>query len=132
MPAAGSREQKGGLLCGSMGLTPTMRPRQEAPMASIANNALPILCLFTPAFNPPTFLRAQLLAVAALLCTGRRTVANLLRLPRHLAQGAPSSYHRVLSQAKWSGLRLAALLARFLIRRFWPAGPIPLVGDDTV
>jgi DDE superfamily endonuclease len=101
-------------------------------MASIASDALPILCLFTPAFNPPTFLRAQLLAVAAILCTGRRTVSNLLRLTRHLAQGAPSSYHRVLSQAKWSGLCLAAILARFLVRRFWPSGPIKLVGDDTV
>jgi len=101
-------------------------------MASIAGDPAPILALFAPAFSQPTFARARLLAVAAILTTGRRTVSNLLRTPGHLAGGAPSSYHRVLSQARWSGLRLAALLTRLLLRRCWPAGTITLVGDDTV
>src|SRR5262245_25985894 len=101
-------------------------------MASIPPDPLPILSLFASAFSPSVFPRAQLLAVAAILCTGRRTVCNLLRVVAHLAHGAPASYHRVLSCARWSGLRLAATLARFVVRRFWPAGPIPLVGDDTV
>jgi hypothetical protein len=101
-------------------------------MASIATDALPVLALFAPAFTPATFQRAQLLAVAALLTTGRRTVSNLLRTLGHLAQGAPSSYHRVLSEAHWSGLRLAALLTRFLLRRYGPTGIVTLVGDDTV
>lgn len=101
-------------------------------MNSIVNDTLPILALFAPAFSEPTFARAQLLAVAAILTTGRRTVSNLLRTLGHLASGAPSSYHRVLCGARWSGLRLAALLSRFLVFRFWPAGVVPLVGDDTV
>jgi hypothetical protein len=101
-------------------------------VTSRADDALPILSLFCPAFTPATFCRAQLLAVAAILTTGRRTVSNLLRTLGHLARGAPSSYHRVLSDARWSGLRLAALLARFVLRRYWPAGTITLVGDDTV
>jgi hypothetical protein len=101
-------------------------------MSGIATQALPVLSLFLPACNPPIFLRLQLLAVAAVLTTGRRTVCNLLRTLGHLAQGAPSSYHRVLSEAHWSGLRLAALLTRFLLRRCWPAGTVTLVGDDTV
>jgi hypothetical protein len=101
-------------------------------MSGIAAQALPVLALLAPACNPPTFLRLQLLAVAARLTTGRRTVSNLLRTLGHLAQGAPSSYHRVLSQARWSGLRLAALLTRSLLRRFAPSGTVTLVGDDTV
>jgi hypothetical protein len=101
-------------------------------MSTLATQALPVLALFSPAFNPPTFQRVQLLAVAAILTTGRRTVSNLLRTLGHLAQGAHSSYHRVLSQAHWSGLRLAAALTRFLLLRFWPAGTVTLVGDDTV
>jgi len=101
-------------------------------VASIPNDAVPILTLFAPAFTPATFARAQHLAVAAILTTGRRTVSNLLRTLGHLAHGAPSSYHRVLSEARWSGLRLAALLTRFLLRRYWPAGVVTLVGDDTV
>jgi hypothetical protein len=100
-------------------------------MPGIAADALPVLALFATACTPPTFVRLQLLAVAAILTTGRRTVSNLLRTLGHLAQGTPSSYHRALSQARWSGLRLAALLARSLLR-FWPAGAVTLVGDDTV
>jgi hypothetical protein len=101
-------------------------------MASIANDALPVLTLFAPAFTPATFQRVQLLVVACILTTGRRTVANLLRMVRHLAQGSSSSYHRVLSQAKWSGLCLAALLTRFLLQHCWPSGPVTVLGDDTV
>jgi DDE superfamily endonuclease len=101
-------------------------------VTSVPNDALPILALFAPAFTPATFGRAQLLAVAAILTTGRRTVSNLLRAVAALAQGAPSSYHRVLSQARWSGLRLACLLTRFLLKRFRPAGVVTLAGDDTV
>lgn len=101
-------------------------------MASILTDALPVFLELAPAFTRPTFARAQLLVVAAVLTTGRRTIANLLRTLGALVPGQASSYHRVLSQARWSGLQLAALLLRFLLRSFWPTGRIPLVGDDTV
>src|SRR5262245_11088224 len=101
-------------------------------MASIGPDTIPILSLFAPAFSASVFPRAQLLAVACLLGTGRRTVSNLLRLVGWLGHGAASSYHKVLSQANWSGLRLAALLARFLVGHCFPQGPILLVGDDAV
>jgi hypothetical protein len=101
-------------------------------MPSILSDALPLLAQFAPAFTRPTFGRFQVLLVAAILTTGRRTISNLLRTVRSLAPGAASSYHRVLSQARWSGLRLVALLARFVLRRFWPRGRVRVVGDDTV
>jgi len=101
-------------------------------MTSILTDALPVLAEFAPVFTQPTFRRFQILLVAALLTTGRRTISNLVRTVRALAPGAASSYHRVLSQARWSGLRLVALLARFVLRHFWPGGRIRLVGDDTV
>src|SRR5262245_23916749 len=34
--------------------------------------------------------------------------------------------------ARWSGLALADLLTRFLVRHFWPQGPMRIVGDDHV
>jgi DDE superfamily endonuclease len=101
-------------------------------MTSIANEALPVLALFAPAFSPAIFQRVQLLVVACLLTTGRRTIANLLRIVPHLLQGSSSSYHRVLSQARWSSLQLACALTRFLIRHLLPTGLITLIGDDTV
>jgi DDE superfamily endonuclease len=105
----------------------------EALMSRIATEGLPVFPLFASAFaTTATFGRAKLLGVAAILTTGRRTVTNLLRTVAGLTQGDPSSYHRVLSLAQWSGLAVAALLTRFVIRHFWPHGRIRLVGDDTV
>jgi hypothetical protein len=101
-------------------------------MFSITQPTLPVFSLFESAFTTATFARAQLLGVAAILTTGRRTVSNLLRTVADLTEGDPSSYHRVLSLAQWSGLSLAALLARLILRYFWPEGRVHLVGDDTV
>src|SRR5437763_8626483 len=118
--------RKEGLRSGSMkvGDRPCFA-RPEALMSSIATEGLPVLPLFQSAFTTTaTFVRATLLAVAAILTTGRRTVANLLRTVAGLTDGDPSSYHRVLSLAQWSGLSLAALLSRFVIRHFWPHGRI--------
>ena len=52
-------------------------------MNTIANQELPLLSLFRPVFTAATFIRAQLLAVAAILTQGRRTLANLLRTVGH-------------------------------------------------
>jgi hypothetical protein len=101
-------------------------------MDSIPAAALPLLHELAPAFTQPTWRRCQVLLFAAILTTGRRTVANLLRTAAALADGHPSSYQRVLSQARWSGLGLACALTRFLLCHFWPAGRVRLVGDDTV
>ena len=102
-------------------------------MSTIARTELPVFPLFQSAFTTAaTFLRARLLGVAAILTTGRRTISNRLRTVADLTEGDPSSYHRVLSLAQWSGLTLAAILSRFIIRHLWPHGRIRLVGDDTV
>lgn len=102
-------------------------------MLTITNEPLPVFALFESAFpNEATFVRAKLLGVAAILTIGRRTVSNLLRTVAGLTEGDPSSYHRVLSLAQWSGLTMATLLARFILQHFWPQGRVRLVGDDTV
>jgi hypothetical protein len=69
---------------------------------------------------------------AAILTSGRRTVANLLRTVGNLAPGHRTSYQRLLSQAQWSSLQLACLLSRFLLQHLRPQGVVRLVGDDTV
>jgi hypothetical protein len=101
-------------------------------MSIVASQELPLLSLFRPAFSVATFARARLLGVAAILTSGRRTVANLLRTVAELTEGDSSNYHRVLSLAQWSALTLAAILTRFIIQHFWPVGRIRIVGDDTV
>jgi DDE superfamily endonuclease len=101
-------------------------------MLVIPDFARPVLSSFAPVFYHPTYQRFLVLLVAAVLTTGRRTVSNLLRTAADLAPGHPSSYHRVLSKRRWSSLRLARILAGFILDRWVPDGPICLAGDDTV
>jgi hypothetical protein len=101
-------------------------------LSTLLMEAAPLLTAIQPAFTQPTFPRFALLMAAALLTTGRRTIANLLRTLGPLYQGHKTSYQRVFSAASWSGLRLACLLTRFVVAHFLADRPIPLVGDDTV
>jgi hypothetical protein len=94
--------------------------------------AAAVLLPLAPAFTAPAFERFVLLAVAALLATGRRTVANLLRTLGALAPGHRTSYQRVLSCARWSGLALARRFGRLVLRWVPVDRPALLVGDDTV
>ncbi len=101
-------------------------------MLVIPSFAQPLLGQFAPLFLQPTYQRFLVLLVAATLTTGRRTVSNLLRTVPGLAPGDPSSYHRVFSRRRWSSLRMARLLTKFILDHFVADGPICLAGDDTV
>ena len=94
--------------------------------------AHPLVQVLAVHFTNPTYQRFSALLVGALLTTGRRTVANLLRTLRHLAPGHRTDYQRVLSRAPWSGLALGCALMRFVLDHVLPDGPVMLVGDDTV
>jgi DDE superfamily endonuclease len=94
--------------------------------------AMPVLSLFRSAFSTPTYHRFLVLALAAVLTTGRRTVTNLLRTVRCQTCGDVSSYHRVFSQRRWSTWALARALITFLLDHVVPSGPVLLAGDDTV
>ena len=87
---------------------------------------------FAPVFSAPTYAQWVVLAVAAILTTGRRTVTNLLRTVRGVAKGHASSFHRVLSRARWAPLKLARTLAGFIMNGFVGPGPVVLAVDDTV
>jgi DDE superfamily endonuclease/Archaeal putative transposase ISC1217 len=94
--------------------------------------AAPLLAALAPVFTTPTRTRFVTLLAAAVLTTGRRTVANLLRTLGPLAPGHRTDYQRVLSRAPWSGVQLGCALAGFLLQHLLPEGPVVLVGDDTV
>jgi len=101
-------------------------------MPILPDESLPLLDSFAPVFTQPTNRRFLVLLGAAIITTGRRTVANLLRTAGSLAPGDASSYRRVFSQARWSMIRLACALTRALIALLPEDQPIVLVGDDTV
>jgi hypothetical protein len=85
-----------------------------------------------PALTRPTHRRLVLLALAAILTVGGRTIANLLRTLGALAPGHSSTYHRALSHRRWSTRRLARRYIAAVLARFVPRGPVELAGDDTV
>jgi hypothetical protein len=118
--------------------------RQQARKARVARRQLdrihqqlpkPVRTVFDPlepAFTRPTHRRFILLAVAAILTLGGRSIANLLRCLGALAPGHPTSYHRVFSRRRWSSWALARRFTATVLARFVPQGPIELAGDDTV
>jgi DDE superfamily endonuclease len=99
---------------------------------NIPTCAIPVRTMFRPAFSAPTDRRLMILALAAVLTTGRRTVTHLLRTAHYQAQGHASSAHRVWSQRRWSTWTLARLLLTFLLHHVVPPGPVLLAGDETV
>lgn len=100
-------------------------------MPILPDTSLAVLDCFAPVFTEPTYRRFLVLLGAAILTTGRRTVANLLRTAGALAPGDDSSYRRTFSQARWSMTHLACALARLLVALLPEDAPIVLAGDDT-
>jgi hypothetical protein len=98
----------------------------------LPSEAIPLFQVLAPHFTNPTYHRFATLLIAAIVTTGRRTIANLLRTLRHLAVGHRTDYQRVLSRAPWSGLELGCALTRFILDHCVADGPVMLVGDDTV
>jgi hypothetical protein len=108
------------------------RPRPRTAARILPPEAHPLINALAFTFTSPTYQRVSALLVGALLTTGRRTVADVLRTLRHRAPGHRTSYQRVLSRAPWSGLALGCALTRFLLDRVVPDGPVTILGDDTV
>jgi hypothetical protein len=101
-------------------------------MAILPDDSLTLFASFTPVFTRPTSCRFLVLLGAAIITTGRRTVANRPRTAGSLAPGHPSGYRRLFSRARWSMIRPACAPARHLVTLLPEGRPIVLAGDDTV
>ena len=101
-------------------------------MLRVPAAAEPLLSSFSVAFSRPTFQRVVLLLLGAVVTPGRRTVAAVLRTMRPLARGHFSSYHRVLSGARWSLWAAGRALAGAVLARVPEGQPVVLAVDDTV
>ena len=94
--------------------------------------ARPLLDAVAPVFTRPTLHRFVTPFGSAILTTGRRTVANILRTAAPLAQGHATTYQRVLSSAEWSAPQPARRLCRLVPALIPVDQAVVLVGDDTV
>jgi hypothetical protein len=87
---------------------------------------------FRPLFSKRIFARATTLLVGAMLAVRFRTVTAALRTVGLAEEASFSSYHRVLSRARWSAREGARRLLRQLLERFVPEGPVIIGIDDTI
>ena len=87
---------------------------------------VPILAPFATLFTNPTWQKAQLLLVGAILATGQRTVAAALRVMGRSDQDDFARYHEVLNRAVWSP-REAARILLLLLLQYLDCGDGPLV-----
>ncbi len=88
---------------------------------------------FAGLFTRPTWSRALLLVVGAILSPGKRTVTAALRILGRDQENDFPAYHAVLNRAVWSSRAAAAHLLRLLVATFVRPGATVLIGlDDTI
>ena len=102
-------------------LTPVSGTGQALPDAIVA-----VLVPFAALFTSPTWRRAQVLLVGAILTPGQRTVAAALRVMGRSDHHDYARYHEVLNRAVWSP-REAARILLILMLQYLDRGDGPLV-----
>ena len=95
-------------------------------MLTLPDAIVPVLAPFATVFTNPTWQKAQLLMVGAILATGQRTVAAALRVMGRSDQDDYSRYHEVLNRAVWSP-REAARILLLLLLQYLDRGDGPLI-----
>jgi hypothetical protein len=91
-----------------------------------------ILAAFAPLFSDRTWIRAQVLAIGALLATGDRTVCATLRVMGLSQERHFTNYHRVLNRNAWSCLAAGQVLLGLIVAVIPRDWPIVLATDDTI
>jgi hypothetical protein len=91
-----------------------------------------ILAAFAPLFSDRAWIKAQLLAVGALLATGDRTVCAILRIMGKSQERHFTNYHRVLNRDAWSCLAAGQVLLGLIVAVIPRDWPIVLAADDTI
>lgn len=87
-------------------------------MTDLPASILHIMAYFAPLFSRPVFKNAIELMIAHFLCTGKRTVTNLIRcLGKHKDDNKFTKYFYVLRKAKWSTFEASKILFLLIIQR---------------
>ena len=97
-------------------------------VASFAEMLMPLL----PCFTVPTQASFLTLASAWVLCSGPRTVTNLIRTAGPQAVKSHDAYQYFFSRAVWDMDGLWKVLFKLLMAALSPSGTIRIAGDDTL
>ena len=84
-------------------------------MLTLPDAIVSLLLPFATLFTNPTWRKAQVLLVGAILTPGQRTVAAALRVMGRSDQQDYARYHEVLNRAVWSSREVARVLLLLLL-----------------
>jgi hypothetical protein len=102
------------------------------PPPALPPTILSSLLPFAPVFSGRVWAHVQVLLSGSLLSPARRTVAAALRVVGLAQIKQFHRYHRVLSQARWSGLAISRILLGLLVATFAADGPLVMGVDETL
>jgi len=89
-------------------------------MTNLPEAMITILATFAPLFSRPVFNNALELMVAHFLCTGRRTITNLLKRIGKNHDSKFTKYFYVIRKATWSPFQSSKILILLIIERLLP------------
>ena len=102
-------------------------------MLTLPNAIVPVLNPFATLFRSPTWLKAQILLVGAILAPGQRTVAAALRVMGLSDDRNYARYYQVLNRAVWSPREAARILLLLLLQHLDQGdGPLIFGIDETL
>jgi DDE superfamily endonuclease len=91
-----------------------------------------LLAHFRPVFTAPSFRLFTLTLTGWALSCRRRFITECIFTAGQVGVGHWSCFHRFFSHYAWSLDELCQALARLLVRRFCPDGPVLLAADDAL
>ena len=102
-------------------------------MLTLPDAIVSVLNPFATLFRSPTWLKAQILLVGAILAPGQRTVASALRVMGRCDHRDYARYHEVLNRAVWSPRQAARILLMLLLQHLdQDDGPLIFGIDETL
>jgi DDE superfamily endonuclease len=99
-------------------------------MRTLPTTMIRVLAPFAPLFSERVFRHVQVLLAGTILAPGKRTVSSALRAMGLGQQKCFHRYHRVLSHASWSSVKVSRILLRSVVEVFVPEGDPLVVGID--
>ena len=102
-------------------------------MPTLPREIVDLMSPFAPVFTKPTWAKAQLLWLGAILAPGKRTVTSALRVLGMEGAQDFSRYHQVLNRARWSSDVLGRTLLQLIVDRLCKRDEPLLFGiDETI
>jgi hypothetical protein len=90
-----------------------------------------VLAIFSSCASIPTSANLRFMCLSAIICTGRKTISNLIRVAGCEFPGDVSTLNRVFSCRKINQWQISRSLLNLIVRKFLAQESVTLVADDT-